>query len=246
MDQTVGRKERRRKAMSGVYVSPLAQVVRCQAYDVPLFFTVSNPRDEIQRHHLAGTFYEPEELAIIARHFPFGGRYCDIGANVGNHVLFVARLLHARLVVPFEPNPTAVALLTSNIHLNRIEAVCDLRFLGLGLSDVAVEGASIRVPPRNLGGARLVAGQGDIRIETFDTLLPEAAFDLVKIDVEGMELKVLAGMATSIARNRPKIFIEVDAVNQPGFDEWLLLNHYRVVETFQRYERNTNYLVASQ
>ena len=47
MDQTVGRKERRRKAMSGVYVSPLAQVVRCQAHDVPLFFTVSNPRDEV-------------------------------------------------------------------------------------------------------------------------------------------------------------------------------------------------------
>jgi FkbM family methyltransferase len=246
MDQPVGRKERRRKAMSGVYVSPVAQVVRCQAYDVPLFFTIANPRDEIQRHHLAGTFYETEELAIIARHFPFGGRYCDIGANVGNHVIFAAKLLHARLVVPFEPNPTAIALLTSNIHLNRIEGVCDLRFLGLGLSDVAVEGAAIRVPRRNLGAARLVEGQGEIRVETFDTLLPEASFDLVKIDVEGMELKVLAGMKGFISRCRPKIFIEVDAANQAGFEDWRGRSGYRVLETFQRYERNTNYLVAAE
>jgi FkbM family methyltransferase len=236
--------QERRARKRGFYVAPLARVVRSTVHGETVFFTVVNPRDEIQKHHLQGTFYEPEELAIIARHFPVGGRFCDIGTNIGNHSLYVAKFLHASQIVMFEPNPAAIAILESNVQLNGIQAVCDRRFLGIGLSDKAADNASMRVPARNLGGSRVVEGEGDIRLATFDSLLPGAAFDLIKIDVERMELRVLAGMRNIIGAARPKVFIEVDAVNDPGFHAFLADVGYHVLDRFQRYVGNTNYLVG--
>lgn len=236
--------QERRARKRGLYVSPLARVVRSVVHGEPVFFTVVNARDEIQKHHLQGQFYEPEELAIISRHFPIGGRFCDIGTNVGNHSLYVAKFLHASRIVMFEPNPAAIEILESNVNLNGIGAVCDRQFLGMGLSDKAVEGASMRVPARNLGGSRVIEGEGDIRLAALDDLVPGEQFDLIKIDVEGMELKVLEGMRRLLASTRPKMFIEVDAVNYRGFDAFLEMVGYIVLERFQRYERNTNFLVG--
>jgi FkbM family methyltransferase len=240
--ETLKERRARRAQKRGVYVSPPARVVRCEVHGQPVFFTVANPRDEIQRHHLAGGFYEPEELAIIARAFPLGGRFLDVGANVGNHSLYLARFLHAALVLPVEPNPAAAELLLSNLSLNGVAGRCDLRFLGVGLSDHAAEAAAVRAPRRNLGAGRLVEGEGGIRIARGDDLFAGMTFDLVKIDVEGMELQVLAGMEGLIRATRPKLFVEVDQANDAGFHDWLSRLGYRAAETFRRYERNLNYL----
>lgn len=233
-----------RRKRRGIYVSPVARIVRCTVHGQPIFFTVVNPRDEIQKYHLQGGFYETEELAIIARHFPIGGTFCDIGTNVGNHSLYVAKFLHASKIVMFEPNPAAISILESNIFLNDINRICDRQYLGIGLSDHAANGASMRVPARNLGGSRVVEGEGDIRLDTADAVLVDQRFDLIKVDVEGMELQVLAGMTQLVAKTKPRIFIEVDQENQPGFDEWMKLADYIVLEQFQRYVRNTNFLIG--
>lgn len=244
--EAVGNLAAHRRKRRGVYVSPLARIVRCTVHGQTVQFTVINGRDEIQKHHLQGEFYEPEELAIIARHFPVGGSFCDIGTNVGNHTLYVAKFLHAARIVVFEPNPAAIAILESNIFLNNIHAVVDRQYLGIGLSDSPGSAAALRVPKQNLGASRVVEGAGDLRLESVDALLTGQRFDLIKIDVEGMELKVLAGMRDLVAQTRPKIFIEVDQVNQTGFDAWLVDARYEVIERFQRYARNINYLVAAR
>lgn len=235
---------RQERRFSRLFVSPPARVVRAVVHGTPIFLTVVNPKDEIQRHHISGQFYEPEELAIIARHFPLGGAFLDIGANVGNHSVYVAKFLHAARIVVFEPNPEAIAILDSNIFLNGIDGVCDRQFLGIGLSDRAAAAASLRTPRRNLGGTRVVDGAGEIRLEAGDTLLEGQIFDLIKIDVEGMELAVLAGLAGLIAATRPKLFVEVDVRNQPKFAEWLTASGYGVLEQFQRYAQNVNFLVG--
>lgn len=238
----ISARERRRQRRS-VFITPRARIVRTELMGETIFFTVTNRSDIIQSHHFRGGFYETEELAIIARYFPKGGRFCDIGANVGNHTLFATKILHAREVVCFEPNPTAIALLRSNLVLNRIETVVDQRYLGIGLSDAAAE-ATVSEFTNNLGGARLTAGGGDIRLARFDDLMPGQAFDLIKIDVEGMELRVLAGMKDTLAATRPKIFIEVDLTNLTAFESWHEASSYRVAERFQRYPENINFLLV--
>lgn len=233
----------RRRAETGAYASPRANVVRAVHLGQPVFFTVDNPDDVIQSEHLAGRFYEPEELDIIRRVFPIGGRFLDIGANVGNHSLYVAKFLHARRIILVEPNPQAIALLESNILLNGIEDVCDRSKLGYGLSDGAMDKAFIRVSQNNLGGARVKEGEGDVPLASGDALLGEEAVDLIKIDVEGMEMKVLAGLKGYLERHPAPIFIEVDKRNYAAFDAWVEANGYKILDRFQRYASNTNFMI---
>lgn len=240
----LAKKNQRRFRRDGIYVSPKISVVRTIVHGHEILFSVENPNDVIQSEHLAGRFYEPEELAIIARHFPVGGRFCDIGANIGNHSLYVAKFLHAESIVLFEPNPAAIALLECNLFLNGIQDLCDRRYLGVGLSDSPQDGVAMRTPKRNLGGARVIEGGGEISLITGDEALDGQVFDLVKIDVEGMELAVLAGMSGVIDKTRPKIFIEVDLVNHEDFLTWCKRCRYEIAEQFQRYPQNINYLVV--
>jgi FkbM family methyltransferase len=218
--------------------------VRSTIHGETVFFTVNNPRDTIQRCHVDGTFYEPEELAIIARHFPIGGTFLDIGANVGNHTLYVAKFLRASRIVCFEPNPPAIALLESNVWLNGLARIVDGSYLGIGLSDHAQENVAMRYGRGNLGGGRIVQEVGSIRLERADFLLAGQRFDFIKIDVEGMELAVLAGMSGLLATHRPRMFIEVDNGNAAGFQTWLEEAGYQVLEEFRRYKVNSNFLVA--
>ena len=229
----------------GVYLTPArARVVRFTHQNEPVFFAVFNPKDVIQREHVAGQFYEPEELEIIASAFPKGGRFLDIGTNVGNHSVYVAKFLGASRVVMIEPNPVAITLLEANIFLNGLQDICDRSKLGYGLSDGQVETASIRSRKNNLGKANITEGDGDIPMKSGDELLGDEEFDLIKIDVEGLEMKVLEGLSGYLKRCPTKIFIEVDRANYEAFDAWVAANDYEVLDSFQRYAANNNFMIA--
>lgn len=209
-----------------------------------IHFTITDPKDVIQKSHAKGIFYEPEELAIIGQWFRPGSVFCDIGANIGNHSIFALKLLNASRVVLFEPNPAAIEVLRSNIHLNGLRKLVDLNFLGFGLSDSTAEGLSITAPRRNLGGGRITEGGGTIKTIPGDEALADRHVDFIKMDIEGMELRALSGLSRTIARCRPTMFIEVDNTNNAGFVAWIASNGYRVETTFQRYPSNINYLVV--
>lgn len=226
-------------------VSIPGQVVRTVIWDEPVFFTVTNPDDVIQSHHARGEFYEPEELEIIRRWCPPGAVFADIGSNIGNHALFAAKFLRAAKVILFEPNPAAIRILLSNLALNGVLDRCDTSFLGLGLSDGREEGLSIRAQPMNLGGGKLVkGGGGTLEVRPGDDMLLEAAPTFLKIDVEGMEIAVLTGLAQTIARHRPTLFVEVDNRNRPAMDAWIDSSGYEVQAQFRRYRTNENLLLV--
>lgn len=233
--------------MSSVFTTPNAPVACFTSHDTPLKFLIAYPKDEIQKHHARGELYEPEELEIISRHFPKGGVFCDIGANVGNHAVYVGKVLAPSKVIVFEPNPAAISVLVSNIMLNDLEGVTDTSHLGLGLSDENGEGFEIswrrpRWQMKNLGGAQLVQGEGEITVARGDVLLSDESVDFIKIDTEGMEIRVLAGLLGTIKKSRPTFFIEVDQINAKAMQEWLKENDYKVIERFSRYESNENLL----
>lgn len=213
---------------------------------LPLFWAVANPGDAIQKEHMAGRFYEPDELDIIRRHFRPGGVFLDIGSNVGNHAVFAALVLHADRVIVIEPNPVAIAVLRANVALNRLGDVIDGRWLGCGLGGSAAEGFGVRAGAMNLGGGRMVAGGGDLRIVTGDAVVDGGHVDFLKIDVEGMELEVLAGFSETIGRCRPSLFIEVDTENAAGFETWVAENGYRIAARHKRYMRNENFMIIPE
>jgi FkbM family methyltransferase len=227
-----------------VTISQAGQVVRSVIWGQPVYFTITNSRDHIQKMHRQGSFYEREELEIIRRNFVPGSVFCDIGANIGNHSLFVLKFLFASRAILFEPNPAAISILRSNLQLNGVEEMCDLTHLGIGLSDSTAEGMAVKALPRNLGAGRLVEGAGDIAVRCGDDVLGDTSVDFIKIDVEGMEMAVLRGLSGVVKAQRPTFFVEVDDANQTELAAWVQDNAYAVQAKYRRYRSNRNYLIV--
>ncbi len=201
-------------------------------------------RDPIQNAWRRGEFFEAEELEMLARHVKVGAHIIDIGANVGNHAMYFATRMGAVRVVVVEPNPLAMAPLMANVLLNRLEGVIDMGLLGVGLSDASVGGYGMKRHDRNLGATKMFEGKGDLRVHAGDDLLKDEVPNLIKIDVEGMEIKVLFGMEQTISVHRPVILIEVDEKNADAFDAWREAHDYDVVQAVRHSRKNCNYLLT--
>ena len=221
------------------------RVIHAKVLDRPVVFCWNMKRDPIQRSHRNGRFYEFEELSQLLKVVKKNGVFLDIGANVGNHSLFFALFLNARKVIPFEPNPRAFNLLIQHVLLNGLREKFDLTHIGVGLSDKASSGFAMQDVSRNLGGARMLEGKGGLDVYRADALLKTETPDFIKIDVEGMELKVLAGLEGILERCKPMIFIEVDNVNETAFLDWVEQHDYAIALTKQRYKTNKNHLLVA-
>ncbi len=223
--------------------SPKLELTHARIRDRRVIFCTDMENDPIQRNHRRGQFYEGRELGKLAEVFPEGGTFVDIGANVGNHSLYAALFLGAGRVIPFEPNPRAFRLLVQNVLVNRLEEVIDLSRLGVGLSDREVGGFAMEKRARNLGGAKMLPGEGRLRVFRGDTLLADERPALIKIDVEGMEMPVLAGLEATISAHRPVLLVEVDNENEAAFRQWAADAGYEIADTVQRYRLNKNHLL---
>lgn len=142
-----------------------------------------------------------------------GTVFLDIGANVGQHSLFMSA--HATQVHAFEPWAVARRAITRKIALNRIGNVT---VHSIGLSDHDHEEiyyaptlsnrgtgsfvASHNLSNRNAGRLPLVAGDTYLAAHGIDRV------DVIKVDVEGFEPQALAGLAATIARCRPVVALE--------------------------------------
>jgi hypothetical protein len=203
--------------MLAPFVSPRVQIVQTRVLGEDIRFSVDQPKDHIQGHHLLGRFYEADELLIMSRAFPVGGRFLDIGANTGNHSIFFGKIMKASYILPIEVNPRIMHILRSN--------------------------TSIRFAEKNIGGATVSRGGGALTLVRADDILTEP-FDLVKIDVEGAEIEVLNGMERFVAEFRPSIFVEVNDENAEAFTDWIDIHGYAICDEFKRHKRNKNVLIA--
>jgi FkbM family methyltransferase len=210
-------------------------------YDVFVLDANDHIAQMLMKH---GSFYEKEELELIRKHVPENAFVIEVGANIGNHTIYFEKVLRCRNNIVFEPNPPAVRALRLTMQLNGLQRV-DTSYLGLALSDGNGNG-EMSTPATNLGGASFSPNEdGSIRCVAADDLLgDQVVADFIKIDVEGTEMRVLAGMKQLISRCRPLMFIEVDASNEDAFHEWLQTWAYEIRESYKRYRPNKNYLVA--
>jgi len=230
----------------GRFVSSLeGKIISSEIRDKKVSFFVNQPHDVIQRHHASGNFYEIEEIDIISSHFREGMTFLDIGANVGNHSIYVGLFLRPRKIIVVEPNPPAVAILQANLALNGLQALVDVRGIGVGLSDHH-DTASPETALNNLGATKMkpATGEGAISLIPGDQFIGNDQVDFIKLDVEGMEIQVLNGLAKTLDRCNPIIFIEVDNTNRRAFDSWISENRYNIVANFRRYPSNENFLIV--
>ena len=139
----------------------------------------------------------------------------DIGANIGTHTVFLAR--HFDKVHSFEPNPMLHHVLCANIGLNGLGGVTPHQ---VALSDRAETLSYVQTEAGNLGCGRFeraTVDQDATRsfplVRGDDVLLPllqpGERVVLAKIDVEGLEDKVVAGLEALLQRDQPLLVCEV-------------------------------------
>jgi FkbM family methyltransferase len=196
----------------------------------------------IEREQTRGLFFEAFELEELRKRIEPGARIVDVGANTGNHTVFFAGPMKAAVVTPLEPLPGAGAVLRASVLRNRLGNV-DLSRLGIGIADQAGRARPVSSERGGLGATSLsLDPSGDIVIETLDAMISEPV-DFLKIDVEGMEMSVLAGAERVIERSRPLIYIEIANQNTCAFSAWLDQARYQVERIFTD-KQHTNYLIA--
>jgi len=173
-----------------------------------------------------GGNYEPDNLQVLLSFVDDESVFLDIGANLGFFSLIVGdRMRRGGKVIAFEPQPAMVELFRRSIHHNGLGRVVTVH--PFGLSDTAGR-STLWAPKTHKGGAFLGAlpegarsGFDEISVEThrLDDLLGEDfTCDLVKIDVEGHELRVLRGMKGVVARS-PKIKILLEKLTADAGSE---------------------------
>jgi FkbM family methyltransferase len=206
------------------------------------YFLLNSEIDHIQRVLRRGGFYEREELELIAEHARSPRWILDVGSNIGNHAIYFAHRFNPDHLAVVEPNPEIINLLRANLGMNWHKSM-DLTYVGSGLSDRAGQGESYVTVRSNIGGAKLKhTDDGKIPIYRGDDIFPTEAFDLIKIDVEGMEFQVLLGMEALLNRSSGLVFLEVLLPNIDRAISMMRDVGYEYEVSYQRYGRCTNLL----
>jgi FkbM family methyltransferase len=187
-------------------------------------YQIRGPSDGIFRHPIAGVvvvFGAPDatefrtiescyadELDFVhalANELRPGGVFYDIGSNVGQFLIPMAKIVGERgQAVGFEPHPVNHQRLMRNVALNRLANVKVLQ-VALGDRNGPIEIYGTRgiatVVPRAaaLNGSLSVATVQGLRGDDLrsDTGLPIPT--AVKIDVEGAEFEVLGGLKKTLS-----------------------------------------------
>lgn len=162
--------------------------------------------------------YEPDVKAILRRLLAQReGAFLDVGANVGQTLLCLLEIDPDRLYIGVEPQATATAGISAFLGANRMEGHTILTiglsdedgFADLGLSHANDVAASIHTAFRPEGFYATRMPVPVFRGDTVLAALNSPALGIVKIDVEGAEHMVLAGLNGTIARDRPHVVFEL-------------------------------------
>lgn len=168
--------------------------------------------------------YEGHVMLALGRALRPGSVCLDIGANVGVVTVFLARHCEGGSVHSFEPSATTFAYLTANVAANHLTNVVAHQ---LGVYD-QTSTQHLSVHPTHPGGAFVSeTGIREGAGETIDVVALDDWFltsgldriDVVKIDVEGAELRVLRGGAQLLRRFRPVLIVECNPVPLRRFQD---------------------------
>ena len=181
---------------SGRFVAALAAHVGGALFDCDL-------GDQIAREACFTGVYEPPVTQIFRHHIRAGGTVIDAGANWGYFTLIAAAAVGpSGRVIALEPDPRQHARLCRNLQLNafaHVQPLASAAAAGHGQTRLA----GYHEGQENQGTSSIVApavsSSFPVPMIALDEVAGTAPVDMVKIDVEGAEDLVLAGMHDGLA-----------------------------------------------
>lgn len=179
--------------------------------------------------------YERDELRFVRTAVRAGMRVVDVGANVGLYTaLFASKVGSDGKVAAFEPDPVSFEYLKKTVEANRFRN-CQLMNVAASSSHDAM---TLFTSSENRGDNRLYANasaDGSVPVEavTLDEVLPllgMSSIDFLKMDVQGFEGKVVAGLVQTLRRSPALVVLMEfwpDGLSQAGSDAFALLQLFR-------------------
>lgn len=218
---------------------------------------VTNVADRLMRNKIANVdstryvLIDLESLRIISPEYEYwmwkylklktGEVFLDIGAHVGKYSFMASKIVGRKgLVIAVEPHPLNFYCLIKGIQLNNLKNVIPLNIAAwdknqkIKLFIGEASGGHSLIKNSNMGyidveGRRLDDVLKDLNINRVDW---------IKIDAEGVEIKVIKGLKETIRKCRPRIIVESWRKNSPRFLKYMKTLGY-VCESFD--ENQTYY-----
>lgn len=209
----------------------LSQVV----YDEDLKFRVDLQDTPRRAIYLYGC-YEYATTKFLDRYLEPSMSFADIGANVGYYTLFAAKRVGASGVVyAFEPVEEIYDELKANINLNSLNnisahrlAVCDETGSVTFYVSLSRDNRGLSSLQKGQSGSEQISTTvACVRLEEFVLKHGIKTLDLLKVDVEGAELKVFRGAEALLSRRAaPDIIFECH--ENTGEMEYLMARGYQI------------------
>ncbi len=152
----------------------------------------------------------------ITRWLPLSGTFVDVGANLGFFTFMASRRVGpGGRVVAFEPGADNYRMLEESVRINDASNVRTYR-MAIGSShgtadlymNLSSGGHSLLPRSGNLGTEQVAVSPLDTAMGSLD-----GEIDLIKIDVEGAEMGVIAGAVETLKRTR---IVHIDIHFQDG------------------------------
>lgn len=154
-----------------------------------------------------------------------GAHVVDVGANIGYYTLMFGSLAgNDGRVWSLEPDPSNLVELETSIIESNLSHMTTVLPVAAGSQD-----GSVKFEP-GLNSHVIPSGSSEVQVIRLDSLNLERV-DLIKIDVEGYEGAVLEGVAETIARCKPIIFMELHPHLLTNHNHFMILTFLR--EHFQ-------------
>jgi FkbM family methyltransferase len=167
-----------------------------------------------QQHH-------KEMRQVFGPILPQDGVVFDVGAHSGQFAKLFAQMVPNGHVYAFEPGSYALSLLRPILRLKRL---ANVTVQECGLGDAEQE-LVLNMPKKRSGSygfglsfmgdasgeARALVSE-TVRVRGIDDVVAELGLerlDLIKADIEGSEMRMLAGAEATLRRYRPALFLEV-------------------------------------
>jgi FkbM family methyltransferase len=188
--------------------------VERQVYDYRMLLDLND--QGISRTLLLFGQRELEHKIMLERILRPGMSVLDIGANIGYYPLMELQLIKpGGKLIAVEPSPANVALLKRNLALN---GHADIEVHQLAVSNCATKRRLFMSEMSNLntfhatgtGTAHLKGEAIEVATTTVPAIMAGRPLDLIRMDVEGHEVEVLAGLLPAIERGQmaPQIIFE--------------------------------------
>lgn len=140
----------------------------------------------------------------------------DIGAHIGKYAVSLAKIFTKIKIIAIEPNPYNIYVLVKNIRVNNLRNVFPVKVACTDVDEKQRFYISYKSGTGSLKSSWETIMELKIETLTLDALIKELGIqkvNIIKIDVEGFEERVLKGALKTITKHKPTIFLEIFSEN---------------------------------